>query len=271
MTEELVHALRQIPREQLNSWGKESAGVFGKVTWRRAKNFGKVVGRVFRATAAEASDGYKAFGNGELKGHVQGRASAAKGALSSTSSAIADSIRTVQEAIRSNPRENAPTLVVSTLAFLVASGGADGDGGVPDLDLLAGIDAHRSIFTHSIISGAAIETFLLASASFISLAHRFLPEQHDPIWDVVAMHKDRYVLAASQGASLGVAYHLFIDSTVDIGAYHGLPVSLPIEGHTAIAGANSAAEALDVAHKSERGARKIGDDRASSAWTKLRK
>ncbi len=252
MTEELVHALGQIPREQLNSWGKDSAVLFGKVTWRRAKNFGRLVGRICKGTASEVTSGYSAHRSGSFLDHAKSRVNTAKESISSTGAAIAASAKTIQQALQSNPRDNAPALVVSTLAFLVASGGVDGDGGVPDLDLLAGIDAHRSIFTHSIISGAAIETFLLSSASFVSIAHAFLPERHDPIWDSIAKHKDRYVLATSQGASLGVAYHLFVDSTVDIGAYHDLPVSLPIEGHEAIAGANAAAEAIDVKHKDQK-------------------
>jgi len=249
MTEELVHALRHIPREQLNSWGRDSAVLFGKVTWRRAKNFGRLVGRICKGTASEVADGYNAHRSGGLADHAKSRVSAARESISSAGTAIATSAKTIQQALQSNPRDNAPALVVSTLAFLVASGGLDGDGGVPDLDLIAGIDTHRSIFTHSIISGAAIETFLLSSASFVSIAHSFLPERHDPIWDSIAKHKDRYVLATSQGASLGIAYHLFVDSTVDIGAYHDLPVSLPIGGHEAIAGANAAAEAIDVKHK----------------------
>jgi hypothetical protein len=252
MTDELIHAIRQIPREQLNSWGKDSAVLFGKITWRRAKNFGKLVERICRGTASEVTSGYNAHRTGSFVNHAKGRANAAKDSIYSTGAAIAASAKKIQYALQSNPRENAPALVVSTLAFLVASGGGDGDGGVPDLDLLAGIDAHRSIFTHSIVSAAAIETFLLSSASFVSLAHSFLPERHDPIWDSIAKHKDRYVLATSQGASLGIAYHLFVDSTVDIGAYHDLPVSLPIEGHEAIAGANAAAEAIDVKHKDQK-------------------
>jgi hypothetical protein len=249
MTEELVYALRRIPRQELAAWGKDSATLFGAVLLRRGKNLGNLLAGFAGKTIRVVLGGNQARKDGNLFVYARERAIEAKDAVLSTSSQIAESAMAIQEAVRSNPREIAPELVVSTLAYLVASGGIDGDGGVPDLDLLAGIGAHRSIFTHSIISGAAIETFLLASASFIGIAYTFLPSEHDPLWDAVAKHRDRFTLAASKGASLGIAYHLFIDSTLDVGAYHDLPFSVPIEGHQAIAGANAAAEAMDVKRK----------------------
>ncbi len=249
MTEELLHALRLIPREQLTQWGADSGVLFGKVSWRRAKNLGKLISRLSRGTVDEATGAYKAHKQGNLKEHASSRVTTAKESIVSTISNVTTSVKILQQAVRSNPKQNAPALVVSTLAFLAASGGVDGDGGVPDLDLIAGIDAHRSIFTHSILSGAAIETFLLASASFIGIAHSYLPETHDPIWDAIATHKDQYVRATSQGASLGIAYHLFIDSAIEPGAYHDLPGTHSIEAHQAVAGANAIAEGIDVKHK----------------------
>ena len=73
------------------------------------------------------------------------------------------------------------------------------------------------------------------------------------IWDSVAKHKDAYVAAAGTGASLGIAYHLAMDATVQQGTYHGMPAPMPQEAHNAIMGANSATEAIDTAmRKGER-------------------
>lgn len=51
-------------------------------------------------------------------------------------------------------------MLAAFLGFYAGSGGVDGDGGIPDLDLLAGIDAHRSILTHSILAGVVAEGLL---------------------------------------------------------------------------------------------------------------
>ena len=60
---------------------------------------------------------------------------------------------------------------------LVVSGGPDGDGGAPDLDLMFGIGAHRSVFSHSILMGASLETGLLALLRLTQLVHAKLPEK----------------------------------------------------------------------------------------------
>ncbi|WP_166213077.1 hypothetical protein [Cognatiluteimonas telluris] len=120
---------------------------------------------------------------------------------------------------------------------------------MPDLDLIAGIDAHRSIFTHSIISGAVIETLLMSSATLVGLAHSHLPTEHDPLWDAIAKHKDRYVRSASQGVSLGIAYHLLVDGVIEPAAYHDLPGTYPLEVHETLIDANALAEGIDAKHK----------------------
>lgn len=160
-------------------------------------------------------------------------------------------VKETQLALSTSPKEAAPGLVVSALAFLATSGGMDGDGGVPDLDLIAGIGAHRSIFTHSVISGAVIETLLASTAQLIGLVHENLPVKHDPIWDAIAKHKDEYLAKASAGASLGIAYHLFIDSVVEPAPYHGFPGEHSMGTHQTVMGINSAAEGIDATKKEE--------------------
>lgn len=252
MVNELRFALRGTPRADIHNWGIWTARTLGKVTVRRARNFGRVLVTVGRGVRDEIGRGYRAFRKGKLKDHSVERAAKTKAALVSIGSDMTSAVQSIARAVRENPAENAPTLIVGTLAFLLASGGVDGDGGVPDLDLIAGIGAHRSIFTHSIISGAIIESLLLSSAAFVGIVHAHLPAMHDPIWDAIAKHKDRYVNSAAQGVSLGIAYHLFVDGVVEPAAYHDLPGSYPIEVHETIIDANALAEGIDVKHKGEK-------------------
>ncbi len=246
---ELSGALAQAPKDQLQAWGKDSVVLLGRVTRRRAKNFGSLLKKLGAATVEEAKDAKKAYDERRLKEHASTRAKGIASSTADVTERLKDTVNSIRVALAANPKEAAPALVVSLLAFVAASGGVDGDGGAPDLDLIAGIDAHRSIFTHSVLSGAVIETLLASSAQLIALIHGFLPEQHDPIWDAIAKHKDQYLAAAAQGASLGVAYHLFVDSTLQPAPYHDLPGEHPLAVHQAVMGANAAAEGLDADKK----------------------
>lgn len=251
MVDELRLALHETPNGDIRNWGMWTAKTLGRVTARRVRNFGRLLLTVGRGIGSEAKMSYRAFRQETLKTHLVERANAAKGAAASASADVTAAVQNIARAVRENPAENAPTLIVATLAFLLASGGTDGDGGVPDLDLVAGIDAHRSIFTHSIISGAIIETMLLSSAAFVGIVYTRLPTAHDPMWDAIAKHRDRYVKSAAQGMSLGIAYHLFVDGMVEPAAYHDLPGSYPIEVHETIIDANAVAEGIDTKHKGE--------------------
>jgi hypothetical protein len=204
-----------------------------------------------RATVEEVKDAKKAYEENRLKEHAATRAKNVADSASEVSARLKDTVNNIRANLEANPKEAAPALVVSLLAFVAASGGVDGDGGAPDLDLMAGIDAHRSIFTHSVLSGAVIETLLASTASLIALVHDFLPEQHDPIWDAIAKHKDQYLAAAAQGASLGIAYHLFVDATIQPAPYHDLPGEHSLAVHQGVMGANAAAEGLDSSKKHE--------------------
>jgi hypothetical protein len=52
-----------------------------------------------------------------------------------------------------------------------------------------------------------------------------------------------------RGVSFGIAYHLDVDATVDgAGTYADLPVSLPMEGHQAVA-AGALVEGMDASRR----------------------
>lgn len=225
--------------------------MFGTVVLRRVVNVASLAGRIGKGLIAEVQDGFDAYHYDNLRDHLIDRGRAIKESTVSVSSSTYNQLLDLKAALQNSPKEKAPELIVIVLAFLAASGGPDADGGTPDLDLVMGIDAHRSIFTHSIISGAVVEAGLYSIATLIGIVHKNLPLRHDPLWDVLHQNKDTYLSAVSKGTSAGIAYHLFVDGTFQPAAYHDLPFSIPIEGHQAIIGINAAAEALDVGAKDE--------------------
>lgn len=251
LLDELRHAIERTDSAVLQRWGTDAAKMLGSVFARRARNIGRTVTDLLTFARREMVGAVAASRQGRGIDHLQARGRRAVEVMTFAGQRAIKAGRELTNEVCTSPKEAAPKLAIATLAFLAASGGVDGDGGVPDLDLLAGIDAHRSIFTHSIISGAVIETLLGSTATLVGIIHHNLPPVHDEIWDTINKHKDRYLHEAAKGASLGVAYHLFIDATIEPGAYHDLPVELPIQGHQAIAGANAAAEAVDVARRDE--------------------
>jgi hypothetical protein len=132
---------------------------------------------------------------------------------------------------------------------LVACGGLDADGGIPDLDLQFGIGAHRSIFTHSIISGTIIEGGLYGLATLVGHVHSHLPTEHDSWWDSIERNRNLYLERLAQGMSAGIAYHLMVDATLQAAPYHDLPLPAPMEVHEGILGANAITEGADVPRK----------------------
>jgi Protein of unknown function, DUF len=159
----------------------------------------------------------------------------------------AKSLSTLYRELLTNPSDAAPKLLVLALVSIAASGGVDGDGGLPDSDIpLMGIGAHRSPFTHSIIIGSLLEAALRLLMRIVITSHKNLPVNHDPLWDGIASQSVNILNAAGKGASIGIAYHLMIDAVVQPGAYHGLPFDMPIEAHQMLTAINSTSEAIAV-------------------------
>lgn len=149
----------------------------------------------------------------------------------------------ISSALIDNPKENAPKVLAAFLGFYAGSGGTDGNGGIPDLDLFAGIDAHRSILTHSILAGVVAEGVLLAAADLAVLVQDNPPDSRDPIWEKLANAALPLKQSLIAGTSAGVAYHLLVDAGIQPAAYHGLPFEMPMEAHQGVMGANALAEA----------------------------
>lgn len=237
---ELRYALGKTSSTDLAAWLARIGVETGNIGVRRVKNLGRVVQSVGRA----ASDEIERMSVASKGAYLSGLKSRITGFIRRSGTKVARTF----SGLKSNPRESAIELSTFLIAFYLGSGGLDGNGGAPDLDLDLGIANHRSIFTHSIIAGIGVE---MASFAFIDLAavvHGQLPAGHDALWDELLAGGDRIARIFSNGASLGVAYHLGIDATVDGGGtYKDLPFSVPQEWHQAIAAGNATAEAIDAA------------------------
>lgn len=244
---ELRTAIGATSAQDLSEWGGRTIGILSEVTLRRGKNFSKVVAGIWDFVTKETEGLLTAIRQGEALPHAQGRASAAR----SQAGAFGQDYTAIYNAFSSNlknrPRETAPKVVAGVLGFLIGSGGVDGDGGVPDLDFLGGIGAHRSILTHSILAGIIVETLVLGVLDLSRTIYKNLPEKHDPLWEELNNATAEVFAALSAGLSAGIAYHLGVDATIDGGGtYKGLPVSLPQAVHGMIMGANAATEGADV-------------------------
>lgn len=233
--------------EDLKSWGGRTVNILGEVTIRRGKNFGSLVGWICDFLTKETEGLLNSIRQGKTLPHLKERATAGHDQALVLGRDFAALYDTLSSNLQNRPKETAPKLVAGVLGFLVGSGGVQGDGGIPDLDFLGGIGAHRSILTHSVVAGVIVETLVLGILDLSRTVYKNLPEDHDPLWEDLNNVSGDVFAALSTGLSAGIAYHLGVDATIDgEGTYKDFPVSLPEVGHQAILGANAAVEAVDA-------------------------
>lgn len=249
MVGELQIAWGQTDNRVLLDWGVGIGKDFATSITRRVGNVGRLITGVTKASVEEAHKAAAAYSSDNLVEHLQTRSAQAYKASETLIVETASSLSRKFEGFKENPQEAGPQLLMMVIMSLVVSGGPDGDGGAPDLDLMFGIGAHRSVFSHSILMGASLETGLLALLRLTQLVHAKLPEKRDPLWNEIVKQSNEILHAATQGASIGMAYHLFVDGLLQPAAYHGLFVSMPMAAHQTIFEVNAAAEALDVGNK----------------------
>jgi hypothetical protein len=247
MATELRYAYRKLSTADATEWLNRTLKRFVYVFARRIQNLAGLTLSFTKLTSREVIELLKAVWESRASEHIGTRIGHASGKTVKFVRDVRDKATPLINDLRRDPANVAPDLLIGALAFYAGGGGLDGDGGVPDLDIpLLGIGAHRSVFTHSIIAGAVVETALYSLIDFIGVAYRYLPEGHDQRWTLIHDRLGRAATASAKGASLGLAYHLGVDGVVQPGAYHGLPFEMPMEGHQAILTANAIAEALDI-------------------------
>jgi hypothetical protein len=236
--------------QDLRAWGIQTVNILGEVTIRRGKNFGNLVAWICDFLTKETEGLLGAIRNGDTLPHLKARATVAHDQAPALGRDFAAIYDTLSSNLQKRPKETAPKLVAGVLGFLVGSGGVQGDGGVPDLDFLGGIGAHRSILTHSVVAGVIVETLVLGVLDLSRTVYKNLPEDHDPLWEDLNIASGEVFAALSTGLSAGIAYHLGVDATIDgDGTYKDLPVSLPKETHQVILATNAAVEGVDAAKR----------------------
>jgi hypothetical protein len=248
--EELSFAILRTDRVALQQWGGRSGGRLLASGARRVGGLTRFATLVGKGAWQEMTGLVKAAGQGNLGVHVGDRTAAAIDGSLAFGRESARVISVVSQGLIANPKEAAPKILGAFLGFYAGSGGVDGNGGIPDLDLLVGIGAHRSIVTHSILAGMLAEGALLSIADLATLIHERLPIDHDPLWDELAKSASPLTQSLATGTSAGIAYHLLVDAFIQPAPYHDLPFGMPIEGHQAVMGANGAAEGANAAKRS---------------------
>ncbi len=244
---ELEFALSRLERDVLKGWGRRSASRLLMLSGRRVGSLAKLTTVLGRAGFGELVNALSASSQHRFSAHVGDRTAAA---IDGTISLGRDGTRMVggvARALMRDPKATAPTVFGGLLGFSAGSGGLDGNGGIPDLDLLIGIGAHRSPLTHTIIAGIVTEGLLLALADLAAEVHGKLPHGHDPLWDELARIGRPLMESLAIGTSAGLAYHLLVDALIQPAALHGLPVEMPLEGHQTIVAASGLAEGANAA------------------------
>jgi hypothetical protein len=247
--DELAFAVSRADGAVLRQWGGRSAGRLMNLGARRVGGLASLATAIGKGTWSELSNMIKAAGQGATLEHLGNRTAAAIDGSIALGKEGAGALSAIGRGLVSNPKETAPKILGAFLGFYAGSGGVDGNGGIPDLDLLAGIDAHRSILTHSILAGIVAEGALLAIADLATQVHGRLPVDHDLLWDELAKSAAPLTSSLAAGTSAGIAYHLLVDAFIQPTPYHDLPFSMPIEGHQAAMAASGMAEGTAAARR----------------------
>ena len=247
LKDELVFALRATPHEQIANWGKRIAKRFVSVGVKRVTNLGFLLSRLTMGTADELVSTVGAISQGRASEHFSDRAAVVSDTARRLGRGAEAAFQGLATFFQEKPDEAAVSLLSSTLGFYLGIGHGKegfGDGGIPDLDLtFGGIGLHRSIFTHSIIAGAFVETAVISLIDLNKTVYQNLPKEHNPFWDELHKYSNAAGDSFVTGASLGIASHLGIDTTIDgFTPYKDLPISLPMGVHELLMGMNSLAE-----------------------------
>ncbi len=266
---EFRHAWNETPNKEKLIWSKDCAVLFGKVTIRRVKGFLGVAKDVAKEAVKGTSNFAVAVKEKRTLEHLSNQKDKLIIGIKNIYKISSTILKNIVYLLKNNPRESAPIIFLGVLGFFCGAGTNtalnykdaktwyDIDGGIPDWDWNIGsftdIDLlrHRSIFTHSIISAALVETMVFSTVRAANITYRYLPEEHDSFWNNIDKFGD-WGHAFASGACTGIAYHLLIDGTIDGGGtYSGLP-SMPQWSHQAIAISNAGMEAFDLDKKKQK-------------------
>jgi len=192
-----------------------------------------------------ASNTYRAAASIRAHGLREAAALAPCAARKATLTQLNSLRRVYDELTRMGGRQRRDAILDILLAGAVAyfiAGGADAEGGLPDLDLVLGIGSHRNPFSHTILLALSVEVSVRLFVAVLAQLHERLPQKHDPLWDrALALHA-RVHDAAIVGVWLGTASHLLKDAGLPwagVKPMVGLPVPLNVATHKALFAGNA--------------------------------
>lgn len=250
--QELHFALGRMESATLRAWGKRAAMRLLMLAGQRVGGLARLGTLIARAGGSELSGLLRALKQRRVGSHLGDRTAAAIDSTLTVGREGSRLLAGIAKALLKNPRETAPAVLGAVFGFSAGSGGLDANGGIPDLDLLASIGAHRSPITHTIIAGIVAEGLLLAMVDLAAEVHGRLPKDHDPLWDSLARIGRPLAENLAIGTSAGLAWHLMADAFVQPGTYHDLPFEMPLEAHQAMFAANGAAEGMHAVRQMHR-------------------
>ena len=133
----------------------------------------------------------------------------------------------------------------TVLAYLAIAGGADAEGGLPDMDAeIFGIGEHRNVFFHSVLAGFGVEFLLRFVFAFLRRVPINRRVENSQAWRSIGELSNSLEKGMVRGVWLGMAVHLLKDAAIfsDITkAYTGLPGSYSMGFHQALFSANAVA------------------------------
>ncbi|UZP68741.1 hypothetical protein N1030_07155 [Desulfovibrio mangrovi] len=240
--EELRVGLGSLPAKELGPWAVRTAEALRLAATRRLFGLAVLPAKIVSGVYGVALEAAQSAYNKEFLRYVKQSALT----VGDKAGEVAKGANALRQIVASDPKQGAVHVAVAVLGFYAGSGGLDGDGGIPDLDLaLAGLGAHRSILTHSMFAGVLVECATLSFLDLIDIVYFYLPEDHHSFWDKSVIKADAALSLASVSISAGLAFHFLIDSALDSGkAYTDLPISLPLEIHQSIMLVNAIGEGV---------------------------
>ncbi len=248
--DEFIFAIKQMESVDIVTVTKEIPKIFIHITKRRVKGFCITISNMVKGLFKISRDTYSNYKQGNIKQYTLDSVNNCKEKIK----VIYAKLLKVCKFGKQNPKEfitkYGPFLLAFALGINFGSGGLDGDGGLPDLDLEFGIGAHRSILSHGIVMGITAECAIIIISLLSDIVLKKLPDEHDIFWDNVHNKKQEIIHGLLMGVGAGLAYHLTIDGTLDIKSYSDLPFhNVPIEGHQFIMLSQAGVEGIDISNK----------------------
>jgi hypothetical protein len=165
--------------------------------------------------------------------------------IAATPTAIRQSWRRFRSLTRGQQTDEVIGLCLTWGIFWAVAGGADLEGGLPDLDLKLGIGAHRNVFSHTVFLGLETEMTMRLAVGLLDELIQHMPNNRHPVWGKVAGTIARYQERAITAVWAGIGAHLLKDAgLLHLGATKpvtGLPFHMPMEAHQAFLAANGVA------------------------------